>query len=265
MVNKSINLEKVSLKIPIYNENNLPKTFKNNFIGGKLIRENKSLTNVLALDKISYTVNEGDRLGVLGHNGAGKTSFLKVISGIYLPTSGKFSSNLNIFPLISKSFFTPPSASGYVASKAHYLMFNENENGLDEFIEEVKVFSEVGDYFYLPIKTYSPGMRTRLLFTLLTSLSAECLVIDEGLGAGDKKFREMAQFKFNNMIKNTGTLVFASHNSKLLKDLCSKGIVLNKGKIVFEGDISSAINFYEGGNDINYNQKKVNSIDDIVK
>ena len=265
MSKKLINLEKVSLKIPIFfnNQQKLRNNF-NNTVGGKLIKENKSFTKVLAIDEISYTVNEGDRVGLLGHNGSGKTSLLKIISGIYHPTSGNLYKNLDVFPLISKSFFTPLSATGYEASKAQYLMVNEDKSGIDSFIDEVKEFSEIGDYFYLPIKTYSPGMRTRLLFTLLTTLSVECLAIDEGFGAGDKKFREKAQLKFNNMIKNTSTLIFASHNSDLLKNYCSKGIVLNKGRIIFNGDISQAIAFYNDEVEKkNEKKQKFNVMNDI--
>ena len=102
-------------------------------------------------------------------------------------------------------------------------MFNNHDEGLEEYIEKVKEFSGIGDFFYLPIKIYSPGMKQRLLFTLTTSFYPKCIALDEGLGTADKDFKEKAQKKIDDMLSKSGTLVFASHSADLLKRYCNRG------------------------------------------
>ena len=239
-------LENVSLSIPIFtNETRqFKKVLVNSVTGGLLQRESAEITRVNALNSINCRINSGERVALIGHNGSGKTSFLKVISGIYFATSGLLKSNFKIFPMINKSFLTSNELSGVVAAKAHHLMVKGSEKGFEKYLEEVKDFSGIGDYIYLPRKTYSQGMEARLLFTILTSFKHECLALDEGFGTGDNDFYEKAETKMNNFLDETGTLIFASHSEALLKRFCTRGLVFEKGTIVFDGLLDDALNYY---------------------
>ena len=129
---------------------------------------------------------------ITGFLGSGKTTFLRLISGVYQHTAGVFESRVKVFPMLHKSFITSPELSGMQAIKAHYLMINGNLHGFKAFSQDVIAFSGLGDFVHLPVKTYSQGMATRLLFAVLTSSTHECLALDEGLGAGDSSFFDRA-------------------------------------------------------------------------
>jgi len=189
-------------------------------------------------------VCEGERVALIGHNGAGKSTFLKLISGIYTATSGRFQRQIRVFPMIQKSFITSPELSGLQAIKAHYLMVQGNLRGFDGFCDGVIEFSGLGDFIHLPIKTYSEGMAARLLFSMLTAFSHECLAMDEGFGAGDFSFYEKAQQRMQAFIEQAGTLFLASHSDALLKQFCQRGLVFDQGSIAFDGPLDQALSFY---------------------
>ena len=138
-----------------------------------------------ALDDINLTILQGGRVALIGHNGAGKSTFLRLVSGIYRHTSGCFKAHVPVYPMINKSFVTSPELSGLQALRAHFLLVNGHLRGFEEFSDDVINFSGLGDYIHLPLKTYSQGMEARLLFSMLTGISHDCLAMDEGFGAGD--------------------------------------------------------------------------------
>ena len=125
-------------------------------------------------------------------------------------------------------------------------MMNGSKNGFEEYLNEVVDFSGIGDYIYLPIKTYSQGMASRLIFSILTSFDFECLALDEGFGAGDSNFTEKAEARTNEFIDKAGTLIFASHSDALLQRFCKRGLVFEKGSIIFDGPLGDALEFYNG-------------------
>lgn len=243
-----IRLKDVGLDIPVYTTET--RTLKSSLIrsvtGGKLSRRRGGAV-ITALHKVSCSVREGERIALIGHNGAGKTTFLRLISGIYRHTSGFFEARVPVYPMLHKSFITSPELSGLQAIKAHYLMVNGNLNGFELFSEDVIGFSGLGDFIHLPVKTYSQGMSTRLLFAVLTACRHECLALDEGLGAGDTSFFEKAQQRLHDFLTTTGTVFLASHSDSLLKNFCQRGIVFEKGKLVFDGPLQSALDYYHKG------------------
>lgn len=242
-----IKLENVSLDIPIYtNETRqFKRTILRNLTGGILKRESSSISYVQALSGVNCTINKGDRVALIGHNGSGKTTFLKIISDIYFPTKGNLIKTIRVDPLIDRSFLTSIELSGYVAAKSHYLMRKGSIVGFDDYLKKIIDFSGIGEFLYLPIKTYSLGMIGRLIYTILTSFDYECLALDEGFGAGDKEFTIKAEKRTRKFIQNAGTLVFASHSIDLLKKFCDRGLVFNKGKIVFDGSLNKALEYYD--------------------
>ena len=123
-------------------------------------------------------------------------------------------------------------------------MRKNNLEGFEEYLKEVINFSGLGDFIYLPIKTYSSGMASRLNFAILTSFDFECLALDEGFGTGDLNFTEKAEARANEFIHQAGTLIFASHSDDLLRRFCNRGLVFDKGSIIFDGQLENALNFY---------------------
>ena len=193
---------------------------------------------------MSCSIFEGERIALIGHNGAGKSTFLKLISGIYSPTSGHLDRQIRVSPMIQKSFITSPELSGLQATKAHYLMVQGNLRGFAPFCDGVVEFSGLGDYIHLPVKTYSEGMSARLLFSILTAFSHDCLAMDEGFGAGDSSFYEKAQIRMQSFIEKAGTLLLASHSDDLLRRFCRRGLVFDQGSIIFDGPLDHALSFY---------------------
>ncbi len=240
-----MNLRNVRLDIPVMTTEtrSLKASLIRSVTGGKLSRRRGGAV-ITALNEVNCTVYEGERIALIGHNGAGKSSFLRLISGIYQHTSGFFETKVRVFPMLHKSFITSPELSGMQAIKAHYLMVKGNLKGFQDFSEDVISFSGLGDYIHLPIKTYSQGMATRLLFAVLTSGRHECLALDEGLGAGDSSFFHRAQKRLKEFLSTTGTLFLASHSDQLLSKFCERGLVFKEGKILFDGSLEQALSYY---------------------
>ena len=241
-----IELENISLQIPIFtNETrHLKKKIINSVTGGFLRRKSGDVTLIDALKNINCKIEKGERVALIGHNGAGKSSFLKLVSKVYEPSQGFIKSDVRVFPMIRKGFLTDNELSGYVAAKAQYLIINKTSKGFGQFLEKVVEFSGIGDFIYLPIKTYSEGMASRLLFTILTSFKHECLALDEGFGTGDSEFYNKAEKRLDEFIGSAGTLIFASHSEGLLERYCRRGLVFEKGQIIFDGNLKDSLDYY---------------------
>ena len=240
-----LRMEQVRLEIPVFtNETrSLKSALIRSVTGGKLSRRRGGAV-VTALQDVTCSIREGERIALIGHNGAGKSTFLRMISGIYQHSSGLFESKVRVFPMIHKSFITSPELSGLQAVKAHYLMVNGNLRGFDAFCDDVVTFSGLGDFVQLPVKTYSQGMAARLLFAVLTAGTHDCLAMDEGFGAGDSSFFQKAQERMHEFLATAGTLLLASHSDPLLRQFCHRGLVFSEGSIVFDGPLEKALAYY---------------------
>ena len=214
-----------------------------NITGGKLSQSGKS-THIIALNNINLNIMKGERVGLIGHNGSGKSSFLRLISGIYSPTIGKIKTYVDVYPMLQKSFLTSSELSGIDACKAYYLLNNYSLIGFDSFLGEIIDFSGLGSYISLPIKTYSEGMSARLIFSILTSSPHDCLAIDEGFGTGDADFCDRAEDRMKQFMESAATLFLASHSEELLKQFCNRGIVFSHGSIAYDGPLDAALNYY---------------------
>ena len=248
LTDTAIAMKNISLYIPIYYPENrsLTKRFTNkviNLTGGKLSKSKKG-TSVIALNNINLRILKGERVALIGHNGSGKSSFLRLISGIYQPTSGEINMSINVYPMLQKTFLTSSELNGIDACKAHYLLTNNNLNGFENFLNDIIEFSGLGSYISLPIKTYSDGMAARLIFSILTSSPHDCFAIDEGFGTGDADFFEKAEARMKKFMDSAATLFLASHSEELLKQFCNRGIVFSHGSIVYDGSLEAALNYY---------------------
>ena len=244
----AIEMTNISLSIPIFCLENrsltkrITKRFKN-ITGGKLT-ESGNGTNIVALNNINLTIMKGERVALIGHNGSGKSSFLRLISGIYTPTNGQLRISVDVYPMLQKTFLTSPELSGIDACKSHYLLKNHSLEGFETFLNEIIDFSGLGSYISLPIKTYSEGMSARLIFSILTSSPHDCLAIDEGFGTGDADFTDRAEERMKKFMDSAATLLLASHSEELLKQFCNRGIVFSHGLIVYDGSLETALNYY---------------------
>ena len=240
-----LRLQDVQLQIPVVTSEtrSLKTALLRSVTGGQLRRAGGGAV-VTALHQVTCSIREGERVALIGHNGAGKSTFLKLIAGIYMPTTGSIERRIRVFPMLHKSFITSPELSGLQAIKAHYLMLKADLQGFEAFQREVVDFSGLGDFIHLPVKTYSQGMAARLLFAMLTATSHDCLAIDEGFGAGDLSFVEQAQQRLERFIDSAGTLILASHSEVLLQQFCQRGLVFDHGTIVFDGPLDRALAHY---------------------
>lgn len=248
-IHPKIILKEATVRIPIFSNTN--NTIKNkiltSFSGRRMSVENK-IKSVLALNSISCKLYEGEKVALIGHNGAGKTSFIRMISGIYKLSSGSIEKKVDVYPMIEKSFIVEEELTGYDSAKAHYLIMNNSLDGFEKFLEYVIDFSGIGEYFYLPLKTYSEGMASRLTFSLLTFHKHDCLALDEAMGTGDQNFYKKAQKRLNEYLSGSGMLILSSHSSELLKRFCERGLVFSGGSIIFDGKLDDALEFYNETN-----------------
>ena len=244
----AIEVKDLSLSIPIYYLENrsLTKTIVKKIMNntGGAITKLKNSTCILALNNINLTIMKGERVALIGHNGSGKSTFLRLISGIYQPTSGSIDILIDVYPMLQKSFLTSSELSGIDACKAYYLLHHHSLIGFESFLNQIIDFSGLGQYISLPIKTYSDGMSARLIFSILTNCSHDCLAIDEGFGTGDSDFFDRAEKRIKEFIASAATLFLASHSDELLRQFCDRGIVFSHGSIVYDGPLDMALHFY---------------------
>ncbi|MCP9839912.1 ABC transporter ATP-binding protein [Synechococcus sp. J7-Johnson] len=242
-----ISARDVWLRIPIYSSEtrSLKSVLLRSVTGGNLRRVGSG-AEIEAVRGVTCTINHGERVALIGHNGAGKSTFLKLLSGIYQPTQGHLSTSVAVHPMIQKSFITSNELSGLQAAKAHYLLVNGTLHGFQQFLDDVINFSGLGDFIHLPVRSYSEGMGARLLFSLLTGSKHECLALDEGFGAGDSSFYEKAEQRMRVFVESAGTLILASHSDDLLRKFCKRGLVFDQGRLVCDSKLDEALSYYHG-------------------
>jgi capsular polysaccharide transport system ATP-binding protein len=198
-------------------------------------------TRKVVADRINAVFPTGVSVGLLGRNGAGKSTLLKVIAGTSTPTSGEVLSDGEISFPVGLASSMHPDMSG-----AQNTLFVARIYGADtdEMIRFVADFSELGDHFHLPVRTYSSGMRSRLSFGINMALKFDTYLIDEVTAAGDTSFREKSSRVFRERMKHAGAL-FVSHSTNTLREMCEAGAVLENGQLTYYKDIEDAIAHHE--------------------
>lgn len=223
--------------------------------GGQMRMDDKDRLNIRALDGISIDIQSGDRVALIGHNGAGKSTLLRTMAGLYKPTIGKIDVEGKIAPLFNLNFGIDAEASGYENILIRGLFLGMTKAEIEGKISVIAEFCELGDFLYLPVRTYSSGMSARLGFAISTHIDAEILLLDEAIGTGDAAFFKKACKQIESFISNANIMVLASHSNKILGQFCEKGILLEHGKIVLAGPLDDVLHGYR---DL---QKKAVSID----
>lgn len=189
---------------------------------------------------------EGDRVGLIGRNGACKSTLLIVISGVYRPTSGTDTITGTVGTLIDISLGINPEASGRQNIFLRGAMLGLPKKEIRDRFDEIVEFSELGGFIEAPVRTCSSGMQLRLAFSVSTVLVPEILVMDEWLSVGDQGFTDKAERRLQELVSSTRVLVLASHSRELLEKTCTRGILLEKGEVAMDGPIAEVTERYFG-------------------
>ena len=228
-------LDNVSLRFPIFN--NFHRSLRSDAlnvvkkaVGGQINITNQS-TSITALKNLTLKISKNDRIGLYGHNGSGKSSLLRLLAGIYEPTSGRIDINGKIHSMLDLTSGMEEEATGKqnIILKSYALGMTKNE--INDKIQEIVDFSELSDFIDLPIKIYSSGMKMRLAFSISTAFPADILLLDEWLSVGDDAFSKKAEDKLNDFSKNANAFVLASQNLKTLEKHCNRIFELNYGNL----------------------------------
>jgi ABC-type polysaccharide/polyol phosphate transport system ATPase subunit len=240
-------LENVIADFPVYGSQ---PSFRNALIGrvvgGVLRRQNAGDKRVVvrALENISLTVHHGDQLGIIGHNGAGKSTMLRVFAGIYQPSQGTISIEGRVSPLFSTSPGLDPDDTGYENIVTCGLLLGMSRDEIERKLPEIEAFSELSDYLALPARTYSTGMLVRLGFAIATAIDPEILLLDEELGAGDARFAMRAAKRVEALIGRSSIVVLASQSQELISRICNRAILLDHGRLIADGPTKDVLEIH---------------------
>lgn len=233
-----LELHNVSLEYPIYSirAQSLRNSVMNLAVGGRLLKDGHDVIHVKALDNITFKLAVGDRLGIIGHNGSGKTTLLKVLAGVYEPTRGSIEIRGRVSSMVDIGLGADDHLTGRenIINMARLRGFTTKQ--ILAQIPEIVDFSDLGQFIDLPMKTYSAGMKSRLVFAVATCFEPDILLLDEWIGAGDASFFDKAREKMDQILMNSRMMVLATHNFQLVKDVCNKLLVLDSGSQVYFGD-----------------------------
>ena len=199
----------------------------------------------LAVNDVSFSIKQGESVAIFGKNGAGKSTVLKMITGVTYPTSGEIDVDGRVSALLELTAGFDPEMTGRENIYLKGQLSGLRDEEIAELENEIIEFADIGEYMDQPVRSYSSGMKARLGFAVNVNIRPEILIVDEALSVGDKNFRNKCLNKVNSIIeKDNVTLLFVTHSTGTAREFCKRGIVMVSGKIVFDGDIDEAIEIY---------------------
>jgi teichoic acid transport system ATP-binding protein len=196
-----------------------------------------------AVNGVSFETRRGEAIGVIGSNGSGKSTLLSALAGLIKPTSGEILVSCEP-KLLGVGAVLLNGATGIRNIRLGCLALGMSSDELDERVAEIVEFTGLGEAIDRPLKTYSAGMRARLHFAISTAVQPEILLVDEALSVGDKEFRKRSRAKIESLLANAGTLFLVSHSTKQIERLCTRGLWLEKGKILADGPVGDVVAEY---------------------
>lgn len=200
----------------------------------------------LALDDVSFEVKKGEALSIIGHNGAGKSTLLKLLSRVTAPTKGTISYNGRIASMLEVGTGFHPELTGRENVYMNGAILGMTKAEIDRKFDQIVEFAEMEKFIDTPVKRYSSGMYVKLAFAVAAHLDSEIMVMDEVLAVGDMKFQKKCLGKMGDAANTEGrTVLYVSHNMNTIRQLCTRCIVLDHGKLIFDGDVEKAIEIYE--------------------
>lgn len=227
----------VGVEIPVFNANS--RSIKTRALqiatGKKLSAAQSGHVVVRVLRDLNFTLSDGDRVGVVGHNGAGKSMLLRVLSGIYHPTHGRIISQGDVASLIDLSLGIDLEATGRENIFLRSALLGLSKKEVAVKLNEIVEFSELGNFIDMPMRTYSSGMHLRLAFSISTIIRPEILLMDEWLSVGDENFKNKAERRLAELVYTTKILVMASHSRDLILKTCNRVLWLEHGSIRMDG------------------------------
>lgn len=220
---------------------------KRNFSIREMLLQQKNTSpkgDFWALRNINFEINAGEAVGLMGANGQGKSTLLRLIAGVLLPDEGSVTVNGGVAPLIEltgglKSDLTARDNIALVAG-LHGLSRSEVRKRFDSIVE----FAEIGDFLDTPVRHFSSGMKIRLGFSIVTSIDEPIILVDEALAVGDAAFKEKCYIRMKDLLNQGKTLFLVSHKEKDLKEFCTRGLYLKNGTLAVDGTLTQALNAY---------------------
>lgn len=208
------------------------------------IRGKISYKDFTALSHVSFTVEKGETLGLIGRNGAGKSTMLKVISGILKPTEGMVRVNGNVVPMLELGSGFDFDLTGRENIFLNGAILGYSESFLKAKYDEIVEFSELGEFIHMPIRNYSSGMLARLAFSVASLVEPEILIVDEILSVGDAAFQEKSKNRMMELMGGGATVLFVSHSIEQIREMCSRVIWLERGEIKMAGPVNEICDAY---------------------
>ena len=199
---------------------------------------------VHALKDLNLTICDGERVAIIGHNGAGKSSFLKMLAGIYPPTSGTMQVDGRISSMFELATGFEMESSGWDNIYLRGLMLGESPKSIKAKMKEIGEFSELGDFLNMPVKYYSSGMFLRLAFSVSTAIEPDILLLDEVVAAGDAAFIEKATKRLNHMVNTAKIMIYVTHSMAQAEAMCNRCIWLERGNLMMDGPVKEVTSAY---------------------
>jgi lipopolysaccharide transport system ATP-binding protein len=243
-----INFNNVYIEFPIFNATgrSLTSSILKVATGGKLDADPNGRVLVKALSDISFSIGEGEKVALLGHNGAGKSTMLRALGRVYSPTKGTAEIVGDVGSLIDISFGINPEATGRENVFIRGQLLGLTKEEIIAKYAEIIEFAELGNFMEMPVRTYSSGMHLRLAFAVSTVVRPEILLMDEWLSVGDADFQHKAESRLRELVSETKILVIATHSRELVEAVCSRAIWLEHGQIKMDGPVNEVSEAYFG-------------------
>ncbi|MBT8578589.1 ABC transporter ATP-binding protein [Polynucleobacter paneuropaeus] len=222
-------IDSLTIDYPVYGikSNSIKNAILSKATGGILVSEPNDTLTIRALDNFTMHAVDGDRIGLVGHNGSGKSTLLRAICGIYKASKGTISVSGSIGALIDVGAGFDPESTGIENIYLRGYLYGKSKHDIANKVNEIIDFTELEEFINLPIRTYSAGMVTRLAFAISTAWQHDILIIDEGIGAGDKSFQDKAQKRIENLFECCSILVMATHSEDLIGRYCNRIVELS--------------------------------------
>ncbi len=199
-----------------------------------------------AIQDVSFTVDRGESVAFVGSNGAGKSTILKMITGVCFPTEGEITVNGRVSALLELTAGFEPEMTGRENIYLRGTTLGLSKEEVEELEPEIINFADIGEYIDQPVRSYSSGMKARLGFAINSNVRPEILIVDEALSVGDANFKKKCLDKVNKLIAEENiTLLLVTHSSNTAKQFCKRGIFIKGGKLIYDGTIDEAVEQYE--------------------
>jgi ABC-type polysaccharide/polyol phosphate transport system ATPase subunit len=237
-----IELDHVNLTFRVRKERGV--RLKDFLLKGMFLRSKNPVMEVRALQDITLRIDQGDRVGVIGHNGAGKSTMLKLLAGIYTPTSGRRYVRGRISSLFDIGLGFEGEANGWENIAYRSYLQGETPRSVRAKKQSIADFSELGDFLNMPVRYYSAGMMVRLAFSIATAIDPEILLVDEVLSVGDLAFQHKARERMREMMAKAHLMVLVTHDLESLHQTCNRAVWMDHGRVVMTGPCTDVIAAY---------------------